>query len=100
MGAWIETADKGLEVALYRMSLPTWGRGLKLLPIAIRYHILDVAPYMGAWIETPRYLSTMPTKRVAPYMGAWIETLHCTRYALVVQSLPTWGRGLKLHPCL
>ena len=57
-----------------------------------------VAPYAGAWIETPATMTTMPTPRpspptrgrglklsglldyymetaVAPYAGAWIETL-------------------------
>ncbi len=33
-----------------------------------------VAPYMGAWIETPRYESIEGMDDVAPYMGAWIET--------------------------
>ena len=36
----------------------------------------DVAPYTGAWIETPvvRYEYDIKVK-VAPYTGAWIETM-------------------------
>ena len=33
-----------------------------------------VAPYAGAWIETPIYLRLYRLHKVAPYAGAWIET--------------------------
>ena len=33
-----------------------------------------VAPYVGAWIETPKIASAIRRHRVAPYVGAWIET--------------------------
>ena len=33
-----------------------------------------VAPYAGAWIETPTLLCSPCQKLVAPYAGAWIET--------------------------
>ena len=36
--------------------------------------ISNVAPYMGAWIETEYGRSRRRWKSVAPYMGAWIET--------------------------
>ena len=80
---------------------------------------VEVAPYVGAWIETCRsvmvngVLKSHPTWvrglkpsgwqheqlycRVAPYVGAWIETLlnkHLGEYA---ESHPTWVRGLKLN---
>ena len=35
---------------------------------------LIVAPFAGAWIETPVLYSTNTTYRVAPFAGAWIET--------------------------
>ena len=34
------------------MSHPTWVRGLKLLGILWGSIIMEVAPYVGAWIET------------------------------------------------
>ena len=76
MGAWIETAlrfaeqlclsslptwGRGLkrvfwrEVPLGLGSLPTWGRGLKQREAAQEVKETQVAPYMGAWIETSKY---------------------------------------------
>ena len=34
-----------------------------------------VAPYVGAWIETPGPIRRRPVDWVAPYVGAWIETI-------------------------
>ena len=56
------------------MSRPTWARGLKQqlqrwLPV-----LRDVAPHVGAWIET----------------GLKVITI------LDEESRPTWARGLKL----
>ena len=36
---------------------------------------MEVAPYMGAWIETGHQRERGHWQAVAPYMGAWIETL-------------------------
>ena len=33
-----------------------------------------VAPYVGAWIETPASPGIVRVPPVAPYVGAWIET--------------------------
>ena len=33
-----------------------------------------VAPYVGAWIETPPVSEGVVETVVAPYVGAWIET--------------------------
>ena len=35
----------------------------------------EVAPYVGAWIETQRRSASSCAALVAPYVGAWIETL-------------------------
>ena len=55
------------------MSHPTWVRGLKPLqhtqPAAAQ-----VAPYVGAWIETTKFSKKTCAASVAPYVGAWIET--------------------------
>ena len=43
-----------------------------------RLLVLDstiVAPYVGAWIETSRSATAAASNQVAPYVGAWIETL-------------------------
>ena len=55
-------------------SLPSWERGLKQAQNDEEYGYLEVAPLVGAWIETTK-------KRYA-----------C---ALHKQSLPSWERGLK-----
>ena len=52
MGAWIETYEFQIHYGHYQ-SLPTWERGLKLV-IAAGGHVAEVAPYVGAWIETTR----------------------------------------------
>ena len=54
-------------------SHPMWVRGLKQTRNA-RITSHDVAPYVGAWIETNRGSPVTEGKRVAPYVGAWIET--------------------------
>ena len=50
-----------------------WVRGLK--PTA-EFDALgyEVAPYVGAWIETPPAVLLTSPFHVAPYVGAWIET--------------------------
>ena len=77
-------------------SHPTWVRGLKLVCIKHKRSFLDVAPYVGAWIETsifgkggvnetshPTWVRGLKLRKlllikskgqVAPYVGAWIET--------------------------
>ena len=34
----------------------------------------EVAPYVGAWIETVQEIGNNIPGAVAPYVGAWIET--------------------------
>ena len=72
-----------------------WERGLKRLAHDEIY-IDEVAPHVGAWIETRMIHSTYLDNPVAPHVGAWIET--CV-YAGVLhrkqESLPMWERGLK-----
>ena len=55
-------------------SHPTWVRGLKFMTLIIVFSSLNVAPYMGAWIEIPVvHRNSLGKYPVAPYMGAWIE---------------------------
>ena len=55
-------------------SHPMWVRGLKQKLEVRNDRAEEVAPYVGAWIETlPEHLPTADMS-VAPYVGAWIET--------------------------
>ena len=51
MGAWIETIIVNLDRTII-MSHPMWVRGLKLVSKQWKGIELNVAPYVGAWIET------------------------------------------------
>ena len=50
---------------------------------------------MGAWIETEHRHNYLPSGQVAPYVGAWIETMNYLLNFIKVQSHPMWVRGLK-----
>ena len=96
MGAWIETLTCALEVAEICKSHPTWVRGLKLSVKSMVLSTRSVAPYVGAWIETPDTAVFKKGSEVAPYVGAWIETNRTSRTTFCKKSHPTWVRGLKL----
>ena len=76
------------------LSHPTWVRGLKHGNYKT-YLELQVAPYVGAWIETSVKTSTTGCCTVAPYVGAWIETRDTHGRVPAGWSHPTWVRGLK-----
>ena len=97
MGAWIETFLSTVQLAPTKshptwvrglkrvvvnfdegeaVSHPTWVRGLKLACDRFALPQPEVAPYVGAWIETGTGMSYKGYTPVAPYVGAWIETLH------------------------
>ena len=50
---------------------------------------------MGAWIETDTTAFFVTLTYVAPYVGAWIETPTLQGIELKFKSHPTWVRGLK-----
>ena len=50
---------------------------------------------MGAWIETMITRQRTVDQQVAPYMGAWIETIPRERHFNTQMSHPIWVRGLK-----
>ena len=58
-------------------SRPSRARGLKLAAPVATGAIRKVAPFTGAWIETPVALISLPNGFVAPFTGAWIETRPC-----------------------
>ena len=56
------------------MSHPVWVRGLKQGSRYGGHQTVDVAPRVGAWIETAYPYRTIKHSDVAPRVGAWIET--------------------------
>ena len=55
-------------------SHPVWVRGLKLVKVNKFLTWREVAPRVGAWIETTITGVVTRTCHVAPRVGAWIET--------------------------
>ena len=72
-----------------------WVRGLKPAEIDLYLYITDVAPHVGAWIETFVHDLRAAVKEVAPHVGAWIETLIKRKQIRFLLSHPMWVRGLK-----
>ena len=95
MGAWIETCNNNVCIRLFG-SHPTWVRGLK--PLRQTYLCNDDASH-PTWVRGLKLRCNLPiciSADVAPYVGAWIETcnVRCTYNQRL--SHPTWVRGLKL----
>ena len=65
---------------------------LFLLIIIFSFH---VAPRVGAWIETCHHHKAYRHSSVAPRVGAWIETLYRIALFGLNGSHPVWVRGLK-----
>ena len=107
------TEDNNAEII---ESHPVWVRGLKLTSVYYQIQPRDVAPRVGAWIETAcscmicvllrshpvwvRGLKLCPRPilgilAVAPRVGAWIETQNCLICDALKWSHPVWVRGLK-----
>ena len=57
-----------------QLSHPVWVRGLKPNKGATYTKHLQVAPRVGAWIETSCPGASAAVPVVAPRVGAWIET--------------------------
>ena len=77
------------------LSLPTWGRGLKHHGTAGANNVSQVAPYMGAWIETYRTPYHARSNSVAPYMGAWIETWVQSNICFLANVSPYMGAWIE-----
>ena len=79
----------------YVASHPEWVRGLKLLIRLLVFLLHDVAPRVGAWIETRiRPLSLMPSE-VAPRVGAWIETFYILYICFDIFVAPRVGAWIE-----
>ena len=66
---------QGRNITLLKIaSHPMWVRGLKLLQSVNNKRAKNVAPHVGAWIETQLREAETALADVAPHVGAWIET--------------------------
>ena len=75
MGAWIETQKK-----------------------AVILHVGEVAPLVGAWIETT--VKASASEETAPSHPSWVRGLKLKKLAQKdkeERSHPSWVRGLKLQ---
>ena len=75
-----------------------WVRGLKRVNRDRKPKPSEVAPFVGAWIETIRLGESFFQTTVAPFVGAWIETIEEDTEEQFEKSHPLWVRGLKLFP--
>ena len=95
VGAWIETSL--LHIARWlRRSHPTWVRGLK----PMTKDVISVAKgrTLRGCVDWNHWCPlSLHILWVAPYVGAWIETTGCCNWETSGQSHPTWVRGLKHH---
>jgi len=74
------------------MSRPAWARGLKHKLFIDGISGYNVAPRMGAWIETTISVISLGLYLVAPRMGAWIETYKLRFHHQVILSRAPHGR--------
>ena len=76
-------------------SHPTWVRGLKLRRSGYQLPRTTSHP---TWVRglKPLFINLFLDLLVAPYVGAWIETPHPAPQLLSTYQHPTWVRGLKL----
>ena len=53
---------------------PRVGAWIETAGLADKNVVEGVAPRVGAWIETKMYVQSLGNTKVAPRVGAWIET--------------------------
>ena len=94
MGAWIETYPL-FGLTAEKLSPLVWGRGLKHLILADKA-LSGVSPLV--WGRGLKHKGQQPTGdacQVAPRVGAWIETHQLLTLDKPTLSPLVWGRGLK-----
>ena len=64
------------------------------------YPIRLVAPFAGAWIETPFSVSVVIYAIVAPFAGAWIETIIDAEQRLLCRVAPFAGAWIETYQIL
>ena len=66
----ISGGDKTISINV----APLVGAWIETISSSLGVHPLAVAPLVGAWIETRKAQEVEFRNRVAPLVGAWIET--------------------------
>ena len=95
VGAWIETRKLKKPLPIPE-SHPTWVRGLKPLSKLVNSASRKSHPTWVRGLKLLRHLPLLKLENVAPYVGAWIETTLISIVLLfAILSHPTWVRGLK-----
>ena len=96
MGAWIETTSQAKKLAEQQVA-PLVGAWIETNLSNDIDQWPRVAPLVGAWIETTSQAKKLAEQQVAPLVGAWIETLVIILFPLDRASHPSWVRGLKQY---
>ena len=95
VGTWIEIKWLRGSV-MYRMSCPSWARGLK-------FAILDdflpprVVPLVGTWIEISIEKFTSILIKSCPSWARGLKFIRTNRSKNHCWSCPSWARGLKYY---
>ena len=76
-------------------SHPSWVRGLKL--VYLTEHAIDEESH-PSWVRGLKHEANAikALAEVAPLVGAWIETKVYVSSSSIFKSHPSWVRGLKL----
>ena len=77
------------------MSRPAWARGLKRGTILEALGDMDVAPRVGAWIETPLAAGLAIGSASRPAWARGLKHKQHKRTEQNQESRPAWARGLK-----
>ena len=97
MGAWVET-KVGYMSACPKciVSLPTWERELKRHGVVTCSACCWIAPYVGAWVETPEGFNFHGLRHTSlPTWERELKRVWATILLLRRKSLPVWERELK-----
>ena len=62
------------SLLLNMQSHPTWVRGLKRLSFTIAVSVLTSHPTWVRGLKLFKHITVVKVRNVAPYVGAWIET--------------------------
>ena len=76
-------------------SLPSWERGLKHDSSGKMKPLSEVAPFVGAWIETLLRLFYNEHCASLPSWERGLKQISNVCGVLIKLSLPSWERGLK-----
>ena len=86
-----------LGVGKSRQVAPLVGAWIETAPEMQPVNPMSVAPLVGAWIETLDGFTDYLQPSVAPLVGAWIETTSEQPSYNDCMSHPSWVRGLKQY---